>query len=155
MRKIFAVVGMGWVALAHPAAAQDMLPGQILRWQDADMVALGAGVYEAECAACHGTELEGQPDWQVRLSNGRLPAPPHDETGHTWHHPDRLLLTITALGTEAIVGGGYRSDMGGFGERLSADELVAVLSYIKSTWPDEIVEIHNEVNARDAMDRDR
>ena len=27
-----------------------------------------------------------------RLPNGRLPAPPHDVSGHTWHHPDQVLI---------------------------------------------------------------
>lgn len=137
---------MLWPAGAQPA------PGQILQWQDAQVVALGQAVYAAHCAACHGGELEGQPDWRERLDNGRLPAPPHDETGHTWHHPDRLLIDITTRGTAAVVGRGYESDMMGFGDVLSEEEIVAVLSYIKSTWPEEIIGIHNEVNAMDALE---
>ena len=136
---------------AASAAAQDMLPGQILRWQDAALVAEGEAIYEAECAACHGANLEGQADWQVRLENGRLPAPPHDRTGHTWHHPDQILVAITALGTAALVGGNYESDMIGFSDRLSEAEIIAVLSYIKSTWPEDVIEIHNEINARAAQ----
>lgn len=142
------VLGVCLVVAVAPTLAQDMLPGQILRWQDAELVAQGAAIYEAECAACHGADLEGQADWRERLPNGRLPAPPHDETGHTWHHPDELLLAITAMGTAALVGGDYESDMMGFADRLSEAEIVAVLSYIKSTWPAEIIEIHNDVNAR-------
>jgi mono/diheme cytochrome c family protein len=139
--------------VAAQGGAQDMLPGQVLRWQDADLVALGAGVYADECAACHGAALEGQPDWRVPLANGRMPAPPHDETGHTWHHADDLLIAITTQGTEALIGGDYESDMIGFADRLSEREIIAVLSYIKSTWPEEIIELHNEVNARAAWQR--
>ncbi|MDG4649028.1 cytochrome c [Roseibacterium sp. SDUM158017] len=147
---VLAAGGLGvWV---WQAEAQDRLPGQILRWQDEQTVTLGAGIYAAECADCHGADLEGQADWQVRMGNGRLPAPPHDETGHTWHHPDALLIAITAQGTAAMVGGDYESDMMGFGDRLSEDEIVAVLSYIKSTWPEEVIDIHNQVNARAAME---
>jgi len=51
-------------------------------------VALGQQVYAARCASCHGANLEGQPNWQQELPTGGLPAPPHDETGHTWHHND-------------------------------------------------------------------
>ena len=65
---------------------------------DPRQVALGAAVYAARCAQCHGANLEGQPNWQQRKANGRLPAPPHDATGHTWHHPDQLLFDITKLG---------------------------------------------------------
>jgi mono/diheme cytochrome c family protein len=151
-RRTFSMASTLAIAAAvAPATAQDMLPGQILRWQDPGLVAEGEAIYEAECAACHGANLEGQPDWQVRLVNGRLPAPPHDRTGHTWHHPDELLVAITALGTAALIGGDYESDMIGFSDRLSEAEIVAVLSYIKSTWPGDVIEIHNEVNARAAQ----
>jgi hypothetical protein len=27
---------------------------------------------------------------------------------------------------------------------LSGNEIIAVLSYIKSTWPEEVIEIHNK-----------
>jgi mono/diheme cytochrome c family protein len=134
-------------ALLWPAGATEQ-PGQILRWQDADLVGEGAAIYEAQCAACHGAELEGQPDWQIRQANGRLPAPPHDPTGHTWHHPDAQLIDITTRGTAAIVGGGYESDMMGYGDILTERQIIAVLSYIKSTWPPEIIAIHDEINAR-------
>jgi mono/diheme cytochrome c family protein len=137
------------------ADAGEQAPGQILMWQDAGVVALGAEVYAVNCAACHGADLEGQPDWQVALPDGRLPAPPHDETGHTWHHPDRLLIDITTRGTAAVVGGGYESDMIGFGDVLTEAEIVAALSYIKSTWPERVIRFHDEINARDAMEDGR
>ncbi|KKL47389.1 hypothetical protein LCGC14_2336000, partial [marine sediment metagenome] len=62
---------------------------------DAAMIELGQQVYAENCASCHGAELEGQPDWRRRLDNGRMPAPPHDADGHTWHHADGQLFTIT------------------------------------------------------------
>ena len=96
----------------------------------------GRAIYEVHCAACHGAELEGQPDWRSPLPSGRLPAPPHDASGHTWHHADDVLFRIVKEGTAAIVGGGYESDMPGFGEVLSDAEIRAVLDYIKSTWPE-------------------
>ena len=70
------------------------------------------------------------------LPSGRLPAPPHDAGGHTWHHPDDILFRIVREGTAAIVGGGYESDMPGFADLLSDAEIRAVLAYIKSTWPE-------------------
>lgn len=99
-------------------------------------VAEGRQLYLENCAACHGDTLEGQPNWRERLPNGRMPAPPHDETGHTWHHSDDQLFRITRDGVAAIVGGNYESDMPGFGEILTDDEIWAVLDYIKSTWPE-------------------
>ncbi len=96
----------------------------------------GATVYAEACAACHGRALEGQANWRQRGSDGRLPAPPHDVSGHTWHHPDRILLEITLHGSAAVVGGGYQSNMPGFGDRYSEDELRDVLEWIKTHWPE-------------------
>lgn len=101
----------------------------------AETIAAGRAVYQQHCASCHGVNLEGQPDWKTPLPSGRLPASPHDESGHTWHHSDRVLFEITKYGTAAVVGGGYESDMRGFQDTLSDDEIRAVLSFIKSTWP--------------------
>lgn len=102
-------------------------------------VALGEVVYEAHCAACHGANLEGQPDWRRRKANGRLPAPPHDETGHTWHHPDKDLFRVTKRGVRPpFVLEGYESDMAGFAGVLTDEEIWAVIAYIKSRWPPHI-----------------
>nr|WP_231565664.1 cytochrome c [Paracoccus sanguinis] len=104
--------------------------------QDQAVIALGQRLYAENCATCHGADLEGQPDWQTPLANGRYPAPPHDETGHTWHHADALLERIIRDGTAAVVGDGYESDMPGFTDVMSDAEITAVLAYIKSTWPE-------------------
>ncbi|WP_375255447.1 c-type cytochrome [Yoonia sp.] len=103
-----------------------------------DLVA-GEELYIQSCAACHGTNLEGQADWRSPGADGRLPAPPHDETGHTWHHPDSLLFNYTKLGgKEALAAQGmdFDSGMPGFGEILSDEEIWNILAYIKSTWPE-------------------
>lgn len=111
-------------------------------------VTQGAAVYRDNCAACHGQRLEGQPNWRVRRPNGRLPAPPHDATGHTWHHPDQHLFDITKFGTAAIVGGNYTTDMTAFGDRLSDNEIWAVIAFIKSQWPEEIRNRQARMNER-------
>lgn len=105
---------------------------------DSKQVSRGSVVYAQHCAACHGTRLEGQPNWQERLPSGRMPAPPHDASGHTWHHPDSVLFGITKQG---LVPGKYappkyESDMPAFSDRLSDEEIWAVLAYVKSTWPE-------------------
>ncbi|WP_394226998.1 MULTISPECIES: c-type cytochrome [Rhodobacterales] len=102
----------------------------------AEVIAHGQQIYADQCSACHGATLEGQPDWRSPLPSGRLPAPPHDASGHTWHHADDVLFRIVKEGTAAIVGGGYESDMPGFGDVLSDADIRAVLAYIKSTWPE-------------------
>ncbi len=110
-------------------------PGTAAIAQDAAGIATGQEVYAAHCAACHGAALEGQPDWRRAGPDGRLPAPPHDANGHTWHHPDAVLADIVRRGTAAVVGGSYQSNMPGFADVLSEAEIAAVLAYIKSTWP--------------------
>ena len=119
----------------------------LLPYRDADSLARGKVVYAEYCASCHGDALEGEPNWLERDAEGYLPAPPHDASGHTWHHPDEQLIAITVLGTETIVGGNYKSRMIGYGEILSEGDILNVLAYIKSTWPAEIIERHNHINA--------
>lgn len=119
-----------------------------LDYTDADTVAAGKTLYTQHCAACHGKSLEGQKNWRSQLPNGRLPAPPHDASGHTWHHPDKQLFELTKFGPAAIVGGGHQSDMPGYQNILPDSELLAVLAFIKSTWPAEIRERHDQMNLR-------
>ncbi len=112
---------------------------------DAEQVAFGQSVYAANCASCHGTNLEGQPDWQVRMENGRLPAPPHDETGHTWHHPDQILFGITKYGLSQYASPGYQSDMPVYEGKLTDEQIWATLAFIKSRWPPHIVDRQREL----------
>lgn len=118
-----------------------------LRPDDAAVTALGQKVYAAQCASCHGVRLEGQPHWRVRGPDGRLPAPPHDASGHTWHHPDDLLFRITKLGVAKAANlKDYASAMPAYEGVLSDAEIVAVLSWIKAQWPPDIRAKHDELN---------
>ena len=103
--------------------------------RDPAKVALGAKLYAEHCAACHGAKLEGQANWREKLPGGHMPAPPHDESGHTWHHADAVLFGITKYGvTPKYAPPGYQSDMPAFEGRLSDDDIWAVLSFIESHW---------------------
>ncbi len=107
--------------------------------RDGATAARGRVLYDANCAACHGESLQGQPDWQSPGADGRLPAPPHDATGHTWHHSDADLIAYVTLGGEealAQMGVAFDSGMPGYGDVLSAEEIVEILDYIKSRWPE-------------------
>jgi len=107
----------------------------------------GGQIYVEYCAACHGANLEGQENWRSPGADGRLPAPPHDETGHTWHHSDNLLFDYTKLGGTALMeqkGVEFDSGMPGFAEQLTDAEIHDVLAYIKSTWPERIQKIQAE-----------
>lgn len=118
-----------------------------LRPDDAVVTALGQQVYTAKCAACHGAGLEGQPNWRDRGPDGRLPAPPHDASGHTWHHPDELLFRITKHGVARAANlKDYVSSMPAYDGVLSDAEIVAALSWIKAQWPADIRARHDELN---------
>ena len=116
--------------------------------RDATRVALGARVYAQHCAACHGARLEGQPEWRKRLPNGRLPAPPHDESGHTWHHPDHVLFAIAKNGlVPPYAPQGYAADMPAYRGVLQDEEIWAALAFIKSHWTSrEVLATRAEIN---------
>lgn len=110
--------------------------GDTARGPDAYAVMEGEGIYKAECAACHGANREGQADWRTRRADGRLPAPPHDATGHTWHHPMEQLAAIVRHGmVPPVAPAGYVSDMPAFGGKLTDRQIMNVLAYIESQWP--------------------
>ena len=103
---------------------------------------LSAGqiLYTNNCASCHGAKLEGQPNWQSPNSDGILPAPPHDATGHTWHHDNELLFEYTKLGGKgALAARGitdFNSGMPAFDGVISDEDIWDILAFIKSTWPE-------------------
>jgi mono/diheme cytochrome c family protein len=107
---------------------------------DPDEITLGETVYAANCANCHGVNLEGEADWKIQNEDQSFRSPPHDDTGHTWHHPDDQLIEAITLGGARFEGLniGGTSDMPAFGEIMTDAEITAVLTYIKSSWPDDI-----------------
>lgn len=131
----------------NPAVAQE----QSLKADPADtkQVKRGQRVYQRFCSLCHGANLQGQPDWRIRKADGKLPAPPHDETGHTWHHPDELLFGIIKQGlVPPYAPANYKSDMPAWGDTLKDDDIWAVLAYIKSRWPAETRKIQAKTPSR-------
>ncbi|MEK9621759.1 MAG: cytochrome c [Alphaproteobacteria bacterium] len=118
---------------------------------DPSVVALGKQVYTQNCASCHGANLEGQANWRQRDPNGYLPAPPHDETGHTWHHPDAYLFVMTKYGIEKMIGKAYPNNMPAYEGKLTDEEIIAALSFIKSTWPKHIQQKHDAITAQSSQ----
>ena len=123
-------------------------PDISLPYKDKAAIKLGQTIYKNKRASCHGISLECQIGWQTEIVDGRRLAPPHDETGHTWHHPAELLYNMTKYGFEEMLGKKYPNNMPVYKDILSDGELLAVLGYIKSTWPENIKAIHNEINQR-------
>ncbi len=122
--------------------------GISLQHKDRAVVDAGKATYAENCASCHGVVLEGQANWRQRDAEGYLPAPPHDESGHTWHHPDSYLFLMTKYGIEEMIGKSYPNNMPVFEDKLTDDEIIAALSYIKSTWSGRIQLKHDQINAR-------
>lgn len=146
-----AVIGLISVAIAIVVliflAPLSWQPTGSLIPNDPQKIALGEGLYQVHCAACHGVHLEGQTDWRTRKTDGRLPAPPHDESGHTWHHPDNVLFQMVKYGlTPPLAPEGYESDMPAFEHILSDQEIWAVLAFIRSSWSPEIQARQNRWN---------
>ena len=137
------LLGIGYVI--YVIQSKDQVEDQGAGFLEAtgpEVIELGQRVYAENCAACHGANLEGEPgfDWQRKKPDGTFPAPPHDETGHTWHHADTLLFAYTTNGGQVFLGETGVSAMPPFADVLSVQEIEAVLVYIKSTWPDSIRE---------------
>lgn len=108
--EIAAAAGFGSYVTARSEA---MVPGRML--------------YLDSCASCHGLNLEGQSNWMDRLASGRLKAPPHDATGHTWHYSDDQLFTIVKSGLAAI-SPGYESYMPASEGILSDQQISGILA---------------------------
>lgn len=138
-RCVFLVAVCATAFHGGAALAQDTAPGRDL--------------YAQHCAACHGADLEGAADWRQRGPDGRFPAPPHDETGHTWHHGDAMLFDYTRRGGQAYLddlGVRFDSGMPAFGDILSDAEIDAILAFIRSTWPEEMQAFQAERTAAES-----
>lgn len=95
----------------------------------------GFGIYVANCASCHGGPSGG----------AMMDYPPrHNANGHTWHHGDcELKQVIREGGNEMtdmmrrMMAPSNAPTMQAFRERLTDDEIEAVLAFIKSMWTSE------------------
>jgi len=152
LRLIWIAVLMAFVGLSagiyyfytnEPAASG------LLRPQDAVVVASGKSIYHSSCASCHGRNLEGQANWQTPNSDRTMPAPPHSERGHTWHHDDQILFDLTKYGVGKFVKQkDFKSNMPAYDGQLTDRQIIAVLSYIKSTWSENVQKRHDQLNSQ-------
>lgn len=144
MKRLFLLLSLWLVACGRPVATGSAAPSAAtptfppFPTLDPAEIALGKTVYAQHCAVCHGANLEGAADWKIPNEDGSYKPPPHDETGHTWHHPDSVLLESIRLGASRLPEE-FKGDnnMPEFEDVLSMAEITAVLNYIKSSWPAE------------------
>ena len=149
---IYAFTGTLLLATMTLSAADKGTDGVLTSLQPDDLKIVQAGevVYQANCASCHGKYLEGAPNWRQRDENGFLPAPPHDASGHTWHHSDDLLFEITKYGPQTVIGdSSYKTMMPAYQYQLTDEEIIAVLSFIKNTWPEQERQWQEQMNDHD------
>ncbi len=96
----------------------------------------GKELFNQNCASCHGEGAVGEdprsPKGGVK-DNGVYLAPALNGTGHMWHHPNSMLFNTVKHGSVA-----RDSPMRGFEGRLTDEEIVSVIQYLKSLWPQEI-----------------
>lgn len=110
---------------------------------DLATVVLGGKLYTKNCASCHGENAEGSANWRKRKPDGNLLPPPLNGSGHTWHHPKSLLVSIITNGT--VIQGG---EMPAWGDKLSPKEIEAIIFWAQSKWPKDIYKSWLEVTSR-------
>ena len=97
----------------------------------------GKALYLANCATCHGDNLQGNPNWRSETDkDGQRVPPPLNGTGHTWHHSPDQLFQMIKYGLK-IYDENYEGKMVG-NENLTNKEIYSLLAYIKSVWPEEL-----------------
>jgi mono/diheme cytochrome c family protein len=111
------------------------------RWFNQDVVDLGSSLFQQNCAVCHGVNAEGTKDWKKTDANGNYPPPPLNGSAHAWHHSiPQLARSIKEGGIKL---GGV---MPAFGDKLSDQEVLAVIAFFQSKWPDEVYKVWHDRN---------
>lgn len=131
------VVGVGLSPERPAMAGMEMDPAE-----------QGQMIYSQNCASCHGLNGEGQPNWKRPDKQGELPAPPHDQTGHTWRHSDDMLFKMIQDGWRDPFNKTSRLTMPAFREVLSPEEIRVVIAYLKSFWTSEQIEFQELENVK-------
>ena len=111
------------------------------RWFNQDVVDYGAELFQQNCAVCHGVNAEGTKEWKKTDANGNYPPPPLNGSAHAWHHSiPQLARSIKEGGIKL---GGV---MPAFGDKLSDQEVLAVIAFFQSKWPDEVYKVWHDRN---------
>src|SRR5258708_857153 len=128
------VLACGPATSTQPSAPPSPTPVP-LPTLDLGQVSRGRAVFVQHCASCHGVDAQGAPDWQQPDARGDLPAPPHDDTGHTWRHSDAQLSEIIRGGLRDQFNKTPELTMPPFQTYLLSDQQISdVLAYVKSLW---------------------
>jgi thiol:disulfide interchange protein DsbC len=103
------------------------------RWYTDEQVVQGKQLFAANCASCHGKNAESVPDWRKRDANGNYVPPPLNGTAHAWHPSLKILRQTIRKGGKPV--GGV---MPAVEDKLSDDQIDAIIAWFQSLWTDEI-----------------
>ena len=134
--RLLCLTGSLFVAACSPSDADRTAapgPGVEGRWYDQAQVRLGSEVFGMHCAACHGRQAEGAPEWQSLGPDGKYPPPPLNGSGHGWHHPLRILYGVIMNGSP-----GGQGNMPAWKGKLTDEEVLAAIAWFQSHWSPEI-----------------
>ena len=93
----------------------------------------GAELYAKNCQSCHG-------DQDGKKTTGG--ASPHNESGHTWHHPDAQLKDWITNGKLGF------GQMPPFKDTLSQGDVNAILTFIKTWWTPQQRQSQTDISQR-------
>ncbi len=103
---------------------------------DRELIALGARLFDRNCSLCHGKEAVGEdpakPGGGWKEGVGQI-APALNGSGHTWHHPPAYFFQMIHSGTSLP-----DSRMMGWKGRMNEYDILAVIAYFQSLWPERI-----------------
>ena len=132
--RLLALLSLGGCDGGRTSDTVETLAGSaVARPRDSAEIRRGAALYRAHCATCHGARAEGDPAWRHRGVDGFYPPPPLDGSGHAWHHPTAVLVDVIRNGSPPGQG-----RMPAWGDTLDESEILAVIAWFQSLWPDEV-----------------
>ncbi|MEC7146131.1 MAG: cytochrome c [Pseudomonadota bacterium] len=95
---------------------------------------LGKELYQANCAFCHGDELQGQPHWDKTYIEGKRPAPPLNASGNIALLSNRELFEITKYGGQPFAPPHYINEMPAFEMLLKDSQIWAILAFLRAEF---------------------
>ncbi len=136
-------MGVGQVPLATASDIDPVSGDCPALWYTDEQVAQGKRLFAGLCAECHGKDAAGTPNWRRPDANGNYPPPPLNGSAHTWHHSLEILRETIRNGGAPL--GGV---MPGFADKLSAQEIDAVIAWFQSLWSDEVYRIWSRMECK-------
>lgn len=120
-------------------STSNTMPVKAKRVYDFAQLSRGAKIFQENCIVCHGQKAEGQKNWRKLNENDRYPAPPLNGTGHAWHHSNEVNANTIRNGTKHLGG-----NMPAWKDKLSDKDIMDVITWFQSKWPDEVYQVWSE-----------